>query len=60
MVILRAYLNFPIKPCYTVSGIKLCILYISRSRDDVHIVSTEMVRNVQGHAQIHNVHGISL
>lgn len=25
MVILRAYLNFPIKPCYTVNGIKLCI-----------------------------------
>ena len=37
----------------------MCILYISRSRDDVHIVSTEMVRNVQGYAQIHNAHGIS-
>ena len=34
MVILRAYLNSPIKPCYTVSGIKLCILLC-------HIVSTE-------------------
>jgi len=25
---------------------KLCILYMPHSRDDVHIVSTETVRNV--------------
>jgi len=37
----------------------MCILYVPRSRDDVHIVSTETVRNVQGNAQIHTVHGIN-
>ena len=39
-------------------GMKMCILYMPRSRDDVHIVSTKAVRNVQENAQIHTAHGI--
>ncbi|MBD8039415.1 hypothetical protein QVO10_10280 [Bacteroides gallinaceum] len=31
---------------YTSHSITLCILYMPRSRDDAHIVSTETVRNV--------------
>ena len=45
---------------YTLNGIKICILYMPRSRDDVHIVSTETVRDVQGNAQIYTMHSISV
>ena len=31
---------------YTSRGIYLCILYMPRSRDDVHIVSTEAMQKV--------------
>ena len=34
-------------------------VYVPCSRDDVHIVSTETVRNIQGNAQIHTAHGIT-
>ena len=39
----------------TSCGIKLCILYMSHDKDDVHIISTEMVQKVQKNAQIHIV-----